>query len=165
MRASRSRPTLDAMTDTRLLPRQDGAPLGSAQYSLTKILSIWASVTAPMAVLAIVVAPAVMARTPLHPGLVHWIFMVVGMAWQFVVSLAVLRHELGSLEKVRRVVKLLGMVNAVPEYGDQPKVVNGCSDLFVEVFGDKGRHARSAVGVGSLPLGVTVEVEAIVEVE
>jgi enamine deaminase RidA (YjgF/YER057c/UK114 family) len=78
--------------------------------------------------------------------------------------IAVLKHELGSLEKVRRVVKLLGMVNAVPEYGDQPKVINGCSDLFVEVFGDKGRHARSAVGVGSLPLGVTVEVEAIVEV-
>ncbi len=79
--------------------------------------------------------------------------------------IAVLRHELGSLEKVRRVVKLFGMVNAVPEYGDLPKVINGCSDLFVEVFGDKGRHARSAVGVGSLPLGVTVEVEAIVEVE
>ena len=79
--------------------------------------------------------------------------------------IAVLKAELGSLDKVRRVVKLLGMVNAVPEYGDQPKVINGCSDLFVEVFGNKGRHARSAIGVGSLPNGVTVEIEAIVEVE
>jgi enamine deaminase RidA (YjgF/YER057c/UK114 family) len=79
--------------------------------------------------------------------------------------IAVMRHELGSLDKVKRVVKLLGMVNAVPEYGEQPKVINGCSDLLVEVFGDKGRHARSAVGVGSLPAGVTVEIEAIVEVE
>jgi enamine deaminase RidA (YjgF/YER057c/UK114 family) len=56
--------------------------------------------------------------------------------------IAVMRHELGSLDKVRRVVKLLGMVNAVPEYGEQPKVINGCSDLMVEVFEDKGRHAR-----------------------
>jgi enamine deaminase RidA (YjgF/YER057c/UK114 family) len=79
--------------------------------------------------------------------------------------IAVMRHELGSLDKVRRVVKLLGMVNAVPEYGEQPKVINGCSDLIFEVFEDKGRHARSAIGVGSLPLGVTVEIEAIVEVE
>ena len=79
--------------------------------------------------------------------------------------IAVLKAELGSLDKVRRVVKLLGMVNSAPDYGDQPKVVNGCSDLFVEVFGDKGRHARSAIGVGSLPNGVTVEIEAIVEVE
>jgi enamine deaminase RidA (YjgF/YER057c/UK114 family) len=79
--------------------------------------------------------------------------------------IAVMRHELGSLDKVKRVVKLLGMVNAVPEYGEQPKVINGCSDLLVEVFGDKGRHARSAIGVGSLPAGVTVEIEAIVEVE
>lgn len=79
--------------------------------------------------------------------------------------IAVMRDELGSLDKVRRVVKLLGMVNAVPEYAEQPKVINGCSDLMVEVFAEKGRHARSAVGVGSLPLGVTVEIEAIVEVE
>ena len=79
--------------------------------------------------------------------------------------IAVLKAELGSLDKVRRVVKLLGMVNALPEYGEQPKVINGCSDLFVEVFGDKGRHARSAIGVGSLPNGVTVEIEAIVEAE
>ena len=78
---------------------------------------------------------------------------------------AVMQDELGSLDKVRRVVKLLGLVNATPEFAEQPKVVNGCSDLLVEVFGDKGRHARSAFGVGSLPAGVTVEIEAIVEVE
>jgi len=79
--------------------------------------------------------------------------------------LAVIRHELGSLDKVKRVVKLLGMVNAVPEFQDHPKVINGCSDLFVEVFGDKGRHARSAVGMGSLPMGIPVEIEVIVEVQ
>jgi enamine deaminase RidA (YjgF/YER057c/UK114 family) len=80
------------------------------------------------------------------------------------VLIAVLKAELGDLDRVQRVVKVLGMVNAVPEFGDQPKVINGCSDLFVEVFGDKGRHARSAVGMGSLPNQITVEVEAIVEV-
>ena len=78
--------------------------------------------------------------------------------------LAVMKHELGSLERVKRVVKVLGMVNAVPEFTDHPKVINGCSDLFVEVFGDKGRHARSAVGMGSLPMGIPVEIECIVEV-
>lgn len=78
--------------------------------------------------------------------------------------IAVLKDELGDLDKVARVVKLLGMVNAIPEYGEQPKVINGCSDLFVEVFGERGRHARSAIGVGSLPGGVTVEIEAIVEI-
>jgi enamine deaminase RidA (YjgF/YER057c/UK114 family) len=57
------------------------------------------------------------------------------------------------------------MVNATPEFEDQPKVINGCSDLFVEVFGEKGRHARSAVGMGSLPGGITVEIEVIVEVQ
>ena len=77
--------------------------------------------------------------------------------------LAVLKHELGDLDRVRRVVKLLGMVNAVPDYREHSKVVNGCSDLFVEVFGEQ--HARSAIGVGSLPFGITVEIEAIVEVE
>jgi enamine deaminase RidA (YjgF/YER057c/UK114 family) len=79
--------------------------------------------------------------------------------------LAVMRHELGSLDRVKRVVKVLGMVNAIPDFGDQPKVINGCSDLFVEVFGDKGKHARSAVGMGSLPMGIPVEVECIIEVE
>ena len=78
--------------------------------------------------------------------------------------IAVLKDELGDLDRVQRIVKLLGMVNAVPEFGEQPRVINGCSDLLVEVFGDKGRHARSAVGVGSLPSNVTVEIEAIVEV-
>jgi enamine deaminase RidA (YjgF/YER057c/UK114 family) len=77
--------------------------------------------------------------------------------------LAVLKHELGDLDRVRRVVKLLGMVNAVPDYREHSMVVNGCSDLFVEVFGEQ--HARSAIGVGSLPFGITVEIEAIVEVE
>ena len=78
--------------------------------------------------------------------------------------LAVVQLALGDLGRVRRVVKLLGMVNAAPTFGDHPKVINGCSDLFVEVFGDKGRHARSAVGMGSLPGQITVEIEAIVEV-
>jgi len=78
--------------------------------------------------------------------------------------LAVMQDVLGDLDKVKRVVKVLGMVNAVPEFGDQPKVINGCSDLFVEVFGERGRHARSAVGMGSLPGGMTVEIEVIVEV-
>ena len=77
--------------------------------------------------------------------------------------LAVLRNELGDLDQVRQVVKLLGMVNAVPDFREQSTVVNGCSDLFVEVFGKQ--HARSAIGVGSLPFGITVEIEAIVEVE
>ena len=78
--------------------------------------------------------------------------------------LAVMQDQLGSLERVRRIVKVLGMVNAEPDFGDHPKVINGCSDLFVEVFGEQGRHARSAVGMGSLPGGIPVEIEAIVEV-
>jgi len=69
----------------------------------------------------------------------------------------------GSLDKVE-VLKVFGMVNAVPEFGDQPKVINGCSDLFVAVLGDRGRHARSAVGLGSLPNGMTVEIEAVMRV-
>jgi enamine deaminase RidA (YjgF/YER057c/UK114 family) len=79
--------------------------------------------------------------------------------------LAVMRSELGSLDKVKRVVKVLGMVNAAPEFEDHPKVINGCSDLFVQVLGEKGKHARSAVGMGSLPMGIPVEIEVIVEVE
>jgi enamine deaminase RidA (YjgF/YER057c/UK114 family) len=78
--------------------------------------------------------------------------------------LAVMKAELGSLDRVQRVVKVLGMVNGAPEFTDQPKVINGCSDLFVEVLGDKGRHARSAVGMGSLPNGIPVEIECIVEI-
>ncbi len=80
------------------------------------------------------------------------------------VLLSALRGAVGSLDAVTRVVKVLGMVNAVPEFTDHPKVINGCSDLFVEVFGDRGRHARSAVGMASLPFGITVEIEAIFEV-
>jgi enamine deaminase RidA (YjgF/YER057c/UK114 family) len=79
--------------------------------------------------------------------------------------LAVARHASGDLGRVRRVVKLLGLVNGTPEFQKQPQVINGCSDLFVEVFGDLGRHARSAVGAGSLPGNITVEIEAIFEVE
>ena len=71
----------------------------------------------------------------------------------------------GDLDRVVRIVKLVGFVNCTPDFVDQPRVINGASDLMVEVFGDKGRHARSAVASPSLPLGVPVEVEAIVEVE
>jgi enamine deaminase RidA (YjgF/YER057c/UK114 family) len=78
--------------------------------------------------------------------------------------LAVMRLAAGSLDNVRRVGKVLGMVNAVPDFTDHPKVINGCSDLFVEVLGDIGRHARSAVGMGSLPGQIPVEIECIVEV-
>ncbi len=79
--------------------------------------------------------------------------------------LAVVENELGSLDRVTRIVKVLGMVNSAPDFTDHPKVINGCSDLFVEVFGDKGRHARSAVGMAALPSNITVEIEVIVEVE
>jgi enamine deaminase RidA (YjgF/YER057c/UK114 family) len=75
-----------------------------------------------------------------------------------------MKAELGSLDRVKRVVKVLGMVNGTPEFTDQPKVINGCSDLFVEVLGERGKHARSAVGMGSLPNGIPVEIECIVEV-
>lgn len=78
--------------------------------------------------------------------------------------LATLRAELGSLDRVRRIVKVLGMVNCPPEFTDHPAVINGCSDLLAEVFGDAGRHARSAVGVGSLPLDIAVEIELVAEV-
>ena len=76
-----------------------------------------------------------------------------------------MENELGSLDRVTRIVKVLGMVNSAPDFTDHPKVINGCSDLFVEVFGDKGRHARSAVGMAALPSNITVEIEVIVEVE
>jgi enamine deaminase RidA (YjgF/YER057c/UK114 family) len=78
--------------------------------------------------------------------------------------LAQAKLALGDLDRVGRVVKLVGFVNCDPEFGDHPQVVNGASDLMVEVFGDKGRHARSAVGVAALPFGVGVEVEAILEI-
>jgi enamine deaminase RidA (YjgF/YER057c/UK114 family) len=79
--------------------------------------------------------------------------------------LAVLKAELGSLNKVKRIVKVLGMVNCTEDFKDQPKVVNGYSDLMVEIFGEKGKHARSAVGMYALPSNIAVEVEVIVEVE
>jgi enamine deaminase RidA (YjgF/YER057c/UK114 family) len=70
----------------------------------------------------------------------------------------------GDLDRLRRVVKLTGFVNSAPDFTDQPKVINGASDLMVEVFGERGRHARSAIGVASLPLGVAVEVEGVFEI-
>ena len=79
--------------------------------------------------------------------------------------LATLRSELGSLNRVKRVIKVLGMVNAAPDFQDHPKVINGCSELFAEVFGaDCGVGARSAVGMGSLPGNIAVEIEAIFEI-
>jgi enamine deaminase RidA (YjgF/YER057c/UK114 family) len=76
--------------------------------------------------------------------------------------LANMRRALGSLDKVDTVLKVLGMVRAVPDFGQQPEVINGCTDLFVEMLGDAGRPARSAVGMGSLPRGIAVEIEAVV---
>lgn len=82
-----------------------------------------------------------------------------------IIQLAALKAEIGDLNKVKRVVKVLGMVNAAPEFTDHPEVINGFSDLMVAVFGDKGKHARAAVGMGSLPRNIAVEIEMIVEVE
>ena len=79
--------------------------------------------------------------------------------------LSTLRDHLTSLDRVVRLIKVLGMVNAVPTFGHHPAVINGFSDLMVEVFGEAGRGARSAVGMGSLPFGIAVEVEAIFEVK
>jgi enamine deaminase RidA (YjgF/YER057c/UK114 family) len=78
--------------------------------------------------------------------------------------LASLRQEIGSLDKVARVVKLLGMVNCAPGFNETPAVINGCSELLLDVFGDAGRHARSAVGQAELPFDISVEIEMIVEV-
>lgn len=78
--------------------------------------------------------------------------------------LANLKQQLGSLEKVRRIVKVFGMVNADPEYTNVPGVINGCSDLLIELFGENGRHSRSAVGLSTLPGGSVVEIEMIVEI-
>lgn len=79
-------------------------------------------------------------------------------------QLSVLKAELGNLKKVKRVVKVKGMVNAVPDFKDHSKVINGYSDLMVDVFGEAGKHARAAVGMGSLPGNMAVEVEMVVEV-
>jgi enamine deaminase RidA (YjgF/YER057c/UK114 family) len=79
-------------------------------------------------------------------------------------QLAVLKAELGDLNKVKRIVKVLGMVNCESDFKDHPKVINGFSDLMVAVFGEKGKHARSAVGMCSLPMNIAVEIELVVEV-
>jgi enamine deaminase RidA (YjgF/YER057c/UK114 family) len=79
--------------------------------------------------------------------------------------LATVKDALGTLDRVTRVIKVLGMVNSAPDFGDQPKVINGCSDLMVEVFGDAGRHTRSAVGFVALPGQIAVEIEATFEVK
>jgi len=79
--------------------------------------------------------------------------------------MATLKAELGDLRKVKRIVKVLGMVNATPDFKDHPKVINGCSDLLVAVFGDRGRHARAAVGMSSLAADASVEIEMVVEVD
>lgn len=79
--------------------------------------------------------------------------------------LAVIKHELGDLSKVKRVVKILGFVNSTPDFTDHPKVMNGSSDLLIEVFGEKGKHGRSAVGMAQLPHNNAVEVEMILEVQ
>jgi enamine deaminase RidA (YjgF/YER057c/UK114 family) len=81
------------------------------------------------------------------------------------ILIAAMRDALdGDLDRVTDIVKVLGMVNAAPDFAEHPKVINGCSDLFVEVFGERGRHARSAVGMSSLPGGIPVEIEVIVAV-
>jgi enamine deaminase RidA (YjgF/YER057c/UK114 family) len=77
--------------------------------------------------------------------------------------LAVAKNAAGELSKIE-ILKVLGMVNGLPEFSQQPQVINGCSDLFVEILGERGRHARSAVGMGSLPNNMTVEIEAIIKV-
>ncbi|MFN8347648.1 MAG: RidA family protein [Spirosomataceae bacterium] len=82
-----------------------------------------------------------------------------------IAQIAVLKKELGDLSRVKRIVKVLGMVQCIDTFTEQPKVMNGFSDLMVQVFGEKGKHARSAVGMSSLPRNIAVEVELIVEIE
>ncbi|MFJ8453523.1 RidA family protein [Bacillus paramycoides] len=79
--------------------------------------------------------------------------------------LSVVRNELGDLNKVKRVVKMLGFVNCTEDFVDQPKVMNGASDLLVDIFGEKGKHARSAVGMAQLPNNTTIEIEMVLEIE
>ena len=81
-----------------------------------------------------------------------------------IMLLAVMQRELGSLDRVARIVKVTGFVNAEPQFSEHPQVINGCSDLFVEIFGERGRHARTAIGVGSTPDQIPLEIEAIVEI-
>jgi len=82
-----------------------------------------------------------------------------------IAQLAVLKAELGNLNKVKRIVKVTGMVNCTSDFANQPEVINGFSDLMVEVFGERGKHARAAVGMGSLPRNIAVEIEAVVETQ
>lgn len=77
------------------------------------------------------------------------------------VLIAAMKHALGDLDRIEGIVKVSGMVNATPDFEDHPKVINGCSDLFVEVFGERGQHARAAVGMSSLPGGIPVEIDVI----
>ena len=79
--------------------------------------------------------------------------------------LSTLKAELGNLDRIRRIVKVTGFVNSTPDFPDQPKVINGCSDLLVALFGEQGKHARSAVGMAALPSNYAVEIEMVVEVE
>lgn len=81
-----------------------------------------------------------------------------------IIQLSVLKEHLGDLNRVKRIVKVLGMVNATDDFVNHPEVINGYSDLMVEVFGDKGKHARAAVGMGSLPRNIAVEIEMVVEI-
>lgn len=82
-----------------------------------------------------------------------------------IAQLSALKAEIGDLNKVKRIVKVLGMVNCESDFKDHPQVINGFSNLMVEIFGDKGKHARSAVGMCSLPMNIAVEIEMIVEIE
>lgn len=82
-----------------------------------------------------------------------------------IIQLAVIKEAVGSLSKVKRIVKVNGYVNSEPGFSDHPKVINGFSDLMIAVFGEKGRHARTSLGVAALPMNMAVEIEAIVEVE
>lgn len=79
--------------------------------------------------------------------------------------LASLKAEIGTLDRVRRIVRLFGMVNSAPDFAEQPKVIDGASNLLVELFGDRGRHSRSAIGMGALPFGISVEIEMVVEID
>ena len=78
--------------------------------------------------------------------------------------LSSLKNEIGDLDKVNKIVKLLCMINCAPDFGDPPKVANGASDLLVSIYGEAGRHARSAIGASDLPMGIPVEIDAVIEV-
>ena len=80
------------------------------------------------------------------------------------VQIARLKQELGQLRRVKRIVKLFAMVNCLPDFDEHPIVINGCSDLLVEIFGDAGKHTRSAIGMTSLPFNIPVEIEIVVEI-